>query len=80
MVYILLFIAGIIFDRFGIVFLDVLVTLLTNRIQLSTAKTQAKIDKALPPEKEEVATQTHAIGFHMDTEEEFLDDPDEDDD
>lgn len=80
MIYLILFIAGIVFDRFGIVFLDVLVTLLTNRIQLSTAKTQAKIDKALPPEKEEVATQTHAIGFHMDIHDELMDDPDEDDD
>lgn len=80
MIYLILFIAGIVFDRFGIVLLDVLTTLLTNRMQLSTAKTQTKIDKELPPEKEEVATQTHAIGFHMDIEDEFLDDPDEDDD
>ena len=74
MIYLLIFIAGIVFDRFGIVFLDVLTTLLTNRMQLSTAKTQTKIDKGLPPEKEEIPTQTRAIGFHMDIEDEYLDD------
>lgn len=78
--YLAIFIFGLIFGRWFTDWFDVLTNIINNKSQLFAAKIQQKINNSLTSSQEDEKTNTNAIGFHMNTDEEFLDDFEEDDD